>query len=368
MVACTSCKNKSNHFEIKGKIVNAKGHKLTLKQLEIGNQNPVLIDTGIINKDGSFDLKTFMPFDQALFVLGIENGPDVYLINDAEQINLNIDLDSYKQYKVEGSPASEQLHTFLDYYSNEYKSLIEKMKLYDSIQQSEANDSIVLIYKLAKDAALQTINEMVTYNIKHTDNPALKSYLLAKSFATMDKETIAKEIGISKVEFKNYAPINFLEKVIKQQLKTSTPPYPLLGKDAPSFIMEDNYKKVFYLDSLKNKGKYILLNFWTSYSKPCRDENENLVRAYKWYRNRDLTIVSVSLDSSFHAWMFAVDNDNLYWQNVHDPRQFESPAAQKYKIDSLPFNVLIDTTGKIIAADLRGRDLTMKLYEVLPRQ
>ncbi len=77
MVAGTSCKSKHAYFEIKGKIVHAKGNKLSLKQLEIGSQNPVLIDTGLIGKDGSFDLKTFMPFDQALFVLSIENGPEV---------------------------------------------------------------------------------------------------------------------------------------------------------------------------------------------------------------------------------------------------------------------------------------------------
>ena len=365
MVAGTSCKSKHTYFEIKGKIVHAKGNKLSLKQLEIGNQNPVLIDTGLISKDGSFYLKTFMPFDQALFVLSIDNGPEVYLINDVPNIDLNIDVDHYKQYTVEGSPSSIQLHTFLDSYSNSYKTVVDKVAVYDSIQKTGAADSVVLIYKQDKDAALKTINDLITTNVQQAINPALKSYLLAKSFATMEKENIAKLIAASKEQFKNYKPIAFLETIIVQQIKQTPAPYALLNKQAPKFSMTDNYNRAFSLDSIK--GKYVLLDFWASWCKPCREENPNIAKAYKLYRRRGLEIVSVSLDSSMHQWKTALDNDNLYWQNVSDLKDWKSPVVDKYKITALPFNVLIDTTGKIIAADLRGRDLTMKLNEVLPK-
>ncbi len=365
MVAGTSCKNKHAYFEIKGKIAHAKGTKLSLKQLAIGNQNPVLIDTGIINKDGSFDLKTFMPFDQALFAFSIENGPDVYLINDVANINLNLDLDHYKQYSVEGSPSSIQLHTFLDAYSADYKKVVDKVSLYDSVEKSEAADSVVLTYKHDKDAALKTVNDLITNTVQQAINPALKSYLLAKSFATMEKENIAKLMAASKEQFKSYKPIGFLETIIAQQIKQTPAPYSLLGKQAPSFVMTDNYNRPFSLDSIK--GKYVLLDFWASWCKPCREENPNVGKAYKLYRRRGLEIVSVSLDSSMHQWKQALDNDNLYWQNVSDLKEWKSPVVDKYKITALPFNVLIDTTGEIIAADLRGRDLTMKLNEVLPR-
>jgi len=365
MVACTSCKNKSNYLEIKGKILHAKGTKLSLKQLVIGNQNPVLLDTALINKDGSFDLKTFMPFDQALFVLSIDKGPDVYLINDVPSINLNLDIDHYKQYVVEGSPSSNELHSFLDAYSTNYQTVVEKVTAYDSIQKTEASDSIVQLYKDDKDRALKTVNDLISANVQASLNPALKSYLLAKAFATMDKESIAKLLTATKEQYKNYTPINFLDKIITQQLKEIPAPYSLLNKQAPSFSMTDNYNRPFVLDSLK--GKYVLLDFWASWCKPCREENPNVEKAYRLYRKRDFTIISVSLDSNAHQWKKALDDDNLYWQNVADFKEWKSPVVDKYKITALPFNVLLDTTGKIIAADLRGRDLTMKLNEVLPK-
>jgi thiol-disulfide isomerase/thioredoxin len=365
LIAGTSCKNKHAYFEIKGKIVNAKGTKLSLKQLVIGNQNPVLLDTASISKDGSLDLKTVMPVDQALFVLSTEKGPDVYLINDVPNITLNLDIDHYKQYTVEGSPSSKELHRFLDAYSAHYQTTIEKVSAYDSIQKTEASDSVVQIYKDEKDAALKTVNQLLTVTIQQSINPALKSYLLAKAFATMDKESIGKLLTATKEQYKNYTPINFLDNIIKQQLKETPAPYALLNKQAPSFSMTDNYNRPFFLDSLK--GKYVLLDFWASWSKPCREENQNVEKAYRLYKKRDFTIISVSLDSNMHEWKQALDDDNLYWQNVADFKEWKSPVVNQYKITALPFNVLLDNTGKIIAADLRGRDLTMKLNEVLPK-
>ena len=365
LLAVAGCKSKKTYFEIKGKILYAKSTRLSLKQLSIGVQNPVLLDTCVIAKDGSFDLKTFMPFGQDLYVLSIDNGPDIYLVNDEASITLNLDIDHYKEYTVDGSPASKQLHSFLDAYTPNYKALVAQVSLYDSIQKSEASDDSVLVHQKDKDAALKATNDILVKNIQESASPALRSYLLAKSFSTLDKASIAKWIGISKEQFKGYAPIDFLEKIIKQQLKEDVPPYPLLNKQAPQFALNDLYGKPFDLDS--TRGKYVLLDFWASTSKASRDENPNLGKGYRLYKDRNLMVIGMSLDSNQHEWKKASDDDNLYWRNVCDFKEWKSPIVDKYKIKALPFNVLLDTTGKIIAANLKGRDLTMKLNEVLPR-
>ncbi len=364
ILAVAGCKSKRTYFEIKGKILHAKGTKLSLKQLTIGVQNPVLLDTASIAKDGSFSIKTFMPYGQDLYVLSIDNGPDVYLINDEASITLNVDIDHYREYTVDGSPASKQLHSFLEAYTPNYKLLIEKVSIYDSIQKTEVSDDEVLIHLKAKDAALKATNDILNKSIQESSSPALRSYLLAKSFSTLDKASIAKWVGISKEQFKGYAPIDFLEKIIKQQLKAEPPPYALFNKQAPQFTSDDMYGKPFNLDS--TRGKYVLLNFWASWNTASRDDNPSLGKAYRLYKDRDLVVIGVSLDSSEHACKEAIDHDNLYWRNICDTKEWKSPIVNKYKVTNLPFNVLLDTTGKIIASNLKGRELTMKLNEVLP--
>ncbi|MFP5042424.1 peroxiredoxin family protein [Parasediminibacterium sp. JCM 36343] len=363
IISLAACKGKRSYFEVKGTILHAKGKKLVLKQLAIGNQNPVIVDTALLNLDGSFSMRTYMPLEQSLYVLSLDS-TDVYLVNDAQTITLNVDLDHYKAYTVDGSPASKQLHAFLDSYSSGYAKLLDKINLYDTMQQKEVSDSILSIYKKAKDKALAEVNKLIINNIRETQNPALLSYFLAKSFATMDKETIHKLTSEAKEEYKNNNSIAFLDRIIKEQLKQEHP-YFLLNKLAPTFSLPDTGWNPYHLDSLR--GKYVLLDFWASWCKPCRDENANHVKAYHKFKGRNFTILGISLDSTRRAWKRAIDNDNLAWRQLTDGKLWESPVVKKYQVTALPFNVLLDTSGKVIAADLRGRELGMKLYEVLPR-
>jgi peroxiredoxin len=113
------------------------------------------------------------------------------------------------------------------------------------------------------------------------------------------------------------------------------------------------------------KGKYVLLDFWASWCGPCREENPNLVKAYNEYKEKNFTILSVSMDKSKEAWLQAVQQDRLPWTQVSDLKAYDSPVAVEYKVSALPSNFLIDPSGKIIATNLRGALLDNKLGEVL---
>lgn len=363
VILFVACKSKRSYFEVKGKIVHATGKKLYLKMFTIGGQNPILVDTFITTPSGNFELKTSMPLEQCLFALSQENGPDVYLINDAPEINVYLDNNQYKKYKLTGSAASTQLQVFLEAYNNQYSALKEKITQYDSALQSNKSDSMLLVYKGEKDKSLKDINQLILSNIQQSAaSPALRSYLLAKSFATMDKNEIAKLIGTSTIQFRGYAPIEFLNNVIKAQLKLNAP-HPLFGKKAPSFSLADSTGKRWHTDSLI--GKYALIDFWASWCKPCVEEIPNLSRAFRNYKTKNFTIVSVSLDSNLVAWKRTVKNEGMYWQQLNDKRAWESPIVKQYNMNALPFNVLIDTTGNVIAVNLRGRELSLKLKELL---
>ncbi len=357
------CKTKRSSFEIKGKIVHATGQSILLKQLFVGNRNPVIIDTAPISANGDLSIKTFLPLDPSILILSIDKGPDLYLINDAPSIEVQLDVLQYKSYKTEGSPASNQLHQFLESYGKNYERFFQKLKLYDTMLQTKVSDSVLWQCQKEKNEALVEVNKLIITNLKNTDNPALQSYLLARAFATMEKIELSKLIGSIREKSKNYAPFSFLFQIIQQELKKDVP-YALINKKAPNFSLLDTGWRPMGLDSLR--GKYVLLNFWSSTSATSRSEHPILIKAYHNYRNHGFEILGIAFDSTRKSWKRTIQNDDIqYWKNVIDDQQSKSTLYAKYAIDSLPFNVLIDTSGKIIASNLHGRSLGLKLYETL---
>lgn len=143
--------------------------------------------------------------------------------------------------------------------------------------------------------------------------------------------------------------------------------YTSIGAIAPDFTEEDTGGRAVKLSDFK--GKYVLLDFWASWCGPCRAENPNVVKAYNKYKDKNFTVLGVSLDGPGPAkksvWLAAINKDGLTWTQVSDLKAWNNAAAKEYSIRAIPQNFLIDPSGRIVGRNLRGEELEKKLAEVL---
>jgi peroxiredoxin len=135
-----------------------------------------------------------------------------------------------------------------------------------------------------------------------------------------------------------------------------------VGSVAPDFTQTTPEGTKLSLSDLR--GKVVLIDFWASWCRPCRMEMPNVKKAYAIYHPKGLEVLGVSLDKTKDAWTGAIKQDGLTWKHVSDLAFWNNAAAQLYGVSSIPYSVLVDRDGKVIAKNLRGPALEAKLAEV----
>lgn len=135
-----------------------------------------------------------------------------------------------------------------------------------------------------------------------------------------------------------------------------------IGAEAPLFAGPNPEGEKISLESLR--GKIVLIDFWASWCGPCRRENPNVVKLYDAYKSKGFEILAVSLDKTKDRWVKAITDDNLTWLHISDLKGWRSKYAQQYGVSSIPQTVLLDREGKIMARNLRGKELEAKLADI----
>jgi peroxiredoxin len=386
-----SCKEKSKQsFRVTGSIRNAdklsspvaggiadqgsskSSLKVYLEEIGYGrDQAPIIIDSAkITGSMGHFDLSGSGKNDEVFELVFGENGLQVPLINDASEIQVDVDPTAKDElYSIKGSEGSRQLQDLISNYSKKSALLDKSFADIDSLKKHGSGDSVLAIYTDTKNASLNDLNIYLKNFMNRTENPTLA--VIALGWAT---QSFAKpEFDSAIITLTKKYPDNIVLKNMKRsyeaqaarqaELEKQEEANSWVGKEAPDFSMPDVNGKNISLASFR--GKYVLVDFWASWCAPCRGENPNVVRAYQQYKNKNFTVLGVSLDKKKDSWVQAIKDDQLNWTQISDLKFWSSKAVDIFKFESIPFNILVDPQGKIIAQQLRGDALENKLKELL---
>ncbi len=338
-------------FTIEGKVEGyADGTEVLLYK---NGENTEMTKTKVIGN--KFSLKGTVKEPVLCFlIIGSDKPVEIYVENTG--ISVKGKKVEPPVYEIEGSASHKEFDSFLKEFMPLAKQLSSLASTINATTPGADRDKLSALYATTQGNVQKTIDKFIKDKPKSFVSPFILNVtysfnedivVLENRFKSLDERIKRSETGNQLQQFITESKIG------------------AIGTEAMDFSQPDTTGKPIALSSFR--GKYVLIDFWASWCRPCRAENPNVVENYKKFNKKNFTVLGVSLDrpGQKESWVNAIKEDGLTWTHVSDLQFWSNSAAILYKVKGIPQNFLVDPQGKIVAKNLRGPDLQAKLCELL---
>lgn len=349
---------KSYSYKIEGTTRNFSGKKVYIHRKR---EDKTLSDSAkVVNGKFNFALKGTEPAMHWITLTNDANAqPSYVFFADAEPSRLNvIGGDSLLYSTAEGGSTQKD---YMEYRTMISNLVVRQQKMqadYTTASQNGDNNAMKAIQDEYQNLNAEYLKGLKDF-IKSHPKSAMSAFIIANDLnnANIPMEEMIEALGYVDKSLETNSNIRTANKRIESVRGT------MVGYPANDFSQNTPEGKPLKLSDFK--GKYVLIDFWASWCRPCRMENPNVVAAYNRFKEKGFTVLGVSMDSNKDAWVSAIRADNLTWPHVSDLKGWGNEVGIMYGVKGIPQNFLIDKEGKIVAKNLRGAELDQKLAEII---
>ncbi len=339
----------AQQFQISGSIQGLKPNA-TVSLTDLNNPNDTLAKARVINN--WFVLKGKLK-EPSLLAINLPGGKRQNIFIGNEKLKITGSLNNLNNWRYSGSATQNSFVAF----QKQFPPKFDKVNSYAMRMRSgEQDEALRINLQLLTDSIDQQVNSFIK---KYSYSAVSPFLLLIVMNLNNDVNVLEQRLQQLQPNAVNNAYGKYLQSYVDGEKGTA------IGSVAKDFTQADTLGQPVTLSSFR--GKYVLLDFWASWCGPCRQENPNVVRNFQKFKDKNFTVLGVSLDNpgQKERWLDAIKKDNLTWTNVSDLQGWGNVVAQQYKVQGIPQNFLLGPDGTILAKNLRGPDLEMKLCELL---
>lgn len=345
------------YVTVRGKVGYPQQGQITIQELKDGGN--AWQDTITLKGDYTFAKKVKLK-EPGYYRINFYNKQMLNLIVHRSDIEVNVDGNSQQGFaEIKGSPDIDLIEKVQELQGkvNSDPAAARLNEEYMLASQRKDQNAMLGVQQKYMQLVKKYNDQIATLLVENTPSLAvinlLQQNILDKDMYYSTYVQVAEKL---KKEWPDYSQAdNFVSYVDKMKLLA-------VGQPAPEISLPNPEGKIVPLSSMK--GKYVLVDFWAKWCGPCRQENPNVVNAFQKYKDKGFTVYGVSLDRNREEWLQAIQQDKLTWTHVSDLKYWQSEAAKTYNITGIPFSLLLDPNGVIIAKNLRGAALHQKLEEI----